>query len=879
MSEAQLPPVTKPAQAASHDHSDPLLGALLWLCRHHGQERSAVSLLGSAGVTLPLAPPQAVHLMREAGFNAAIIKREPERILGLLFPLVLLLKQGDVCIVTRRLERKSRRETEQYEVIMPGEEHAVRASVEDLKREYSGYALVVSPAVNESQPEAGVPVDPSRHWLWGTLRRFIPYYRSAMLAALLSNVLMLVVGLFSSVVFDRVIPHKAMVTLWSLAAGTSVAILFDLLARQLRSHLIDQAGKKADLMLGNILFKQALSIRLEHKPASSGGFAHELAQIEIVRDFSTSATLSAVSDLPFVLLFIAMTFAVAGPLGWVLVVTAPLVLGLSWLAQSVLARAMSSNLKQTTHLQGVMVEAVEGLEDVRAAGAQAHFLQRYEESNAAAAASALKTRAISSWVNNFAGVAQQLVTVVMLVWGVHLVHEGVISGGSLISAVMFAGRAIAPLTSVVGLATRYQGAKAALRMLNRIMSLPTDRQLDRKYLPRTKVRGQVALREVCFSYPPQGSEHTPTVLKDVNLNIMPGQRVAILGKMGSGKSTILRMMGGLYQPTEGMVEIDGIDLRQIDPIDFRSHVGFVAQEPRLFAGSLRDNILMGRAHADVRALMPIMQLTGLDKVASSHPMGLDMPVGEMGCLLSGGQRQLVALARCLITRPQVLLLDEPTSAMDAQAEASFVKHLKTVADNKTLVVVTHRPAILEVVDLIAVVEAGRVIAFGPKGQVMAALAGGGKPGMPPGAGPGQMAPPGAASTPQAAVPQRPAAGPLPVMNEPVRAGLATGLQPAPAAAATVAAAAAGSAMPFAAPPVVSAQPPAPQAVPVPTSPAPVPAPAPTPAPTPAPVAAAPAVPAQPLEPSVATPYVPPPDNRVLPDDIPDLSMPPVEVPD
>jgi len=661
------------------------------------------------------------------------------------------------------------------------------------------------------------------------------------------------------------------VTLWSLAAGTSVAIFFDLLARQLRSHLIDQAGKKADLMLGNILFKQALSIRLEHKPASSGGFAHELAQIEIVRDFSTSATLSAVSDLPFVLLFIAMTFAVAGPLGWVLVITAPLVLGLSWLAQSVLGRAMSANLKQTTHLQGVMVEAVEGLEDVRAAGAQAHFLQRYEESNAAAAASALKTRAISSWVNNFAGVAQQLVTVVMLVWGVHLVHDGVISGGSLISAVMYAGRAIAPLTSVVGLATRYQGAKAALRMLNRIMSLPTDRQAERKYLPRTKVRGQVALREVSFSYPPQGSEHTPTVLKDVNLNIMPGQRVAILGKMGSGKSTILRMLGGLYQPTEGMVEIDGIDLRQIDPIDFRSHVGFVAQEPRLFAGSLRDNILMGRAHADVRALMPIMQLTGLDKVASSHPMGLDMPVGEMGCLLSGGQRQLVALARCLITRPQVLLLDEPTSAMDAQAEASFVKHLKTVADNKTLVVVTHRPAILEVVDLIAVVEAGRVIAFGPKGQVMAALAGG-RPGMPAGAGPGQMAPPGSPSNPQAAVPHRPAAGPLPVVNEPVRAGLATGLAPAQAAAqalaqmpppSTASAAVSPSPAPVAAapsvaapPPVAAAQAPAAQAVPVP-----------------------PAVPAPPMEPTVATPYVPPPDTRVLPDGIPDLSMPPVEVPD
>jgi ATP-binding cassette subfamily C protein LapB len=457
---------------------------------------------------------------------------------------------------------------------------------------------------------------------------------------------------------------------------------------------------------------------------------------------------------------------------------------------------MSSNLKQHAHLQGVMVEAVEGLEDIRAAGAQGHFLQRYEESNAASAMTALRSRALSSWVNNFAMVSQQLVTVIMLVWGVHLVHDGQITGGALIGAVMFAGRAIAPLTSVVGLATRYQGAKAALRMLNRIMSLPTDRQVDRKYLPRTAVKGQLALREVSFSYPNSGAEHSPAVLKDVNLNIMPGQRVAILGKMGSGKSTILRMLAGLYQPTEGMVEIDGIDLRQIDPIDFRSHVGFVSQEPRLFAGSLRDNILLGRAHADVRALVPILQLTGLDKVAAAHPMGLDMPVGEQGCLLSGGQRQLVALARCLITRPQVLLLDEPTSAMDAQAEAAFVKHLKTVAHEKTLVVVTHRPAILDVVDLVAVVEAGRLIAFGPKAQVMAALA-------------------GARPAPVPAVPPSLPGSPMPAQGAaPVAPG--------------------GTPM---APAHVQAQPPV-----------------------------------APPTPSVAAPYTPPPEQRLLGDGIPDLSM-------
>ncbi len=833
MSDEQLNAPPSAAPVAPVEPGDPLLGALLWLCRHHGQERSAVSLLALTSATLPLAPPQAVHLMREAGFNAAIIKREPERILGLLFPLVLLLKTGDVCIVTRRLESRRRRDGERYEVVMPGDAHTVEASLADLKAEYSGYALVVTPKVQEPEHDDDLPVDTDKHWLWGTLKRFAPYYRSAMLAALLSNVLMLVIGLFSSVVFDRVIPHKALVTLWSLALGVGVAIVFDLLARQLRSHLIDQAGKKADLLLGNILFRQALSIRMEHRPPSSGGFAHELAQIEVIRDFSTSATMSAVSDLPFVFLFIAMTFVVAGPLGWVLVFAVPVVLGLSWAAQKVLARLTNANLKQNTHLQGVLVEAMEGLEDIRAAGAQAHFLQRYEESNAAQAASSLRTRALSSWVNNFAGVAQQLVTVIMLVWGVHLIHDGLISGGALIGAVMFAGRAVAPLSSVVSLATRYQGAKAALRMLDRIMKLPLDRQPDRKYLPRPRIRGQLALREVSFSYPNQGAEHSPTVLKDINLVIQPGQRVAVLGKMGSGKSTILRMLGGLYQPTEGMVEVDGIDLRQIDPVDFRSHVGFMSQEPRLFAGTLRDNILLGRAHADVRALVPILQLTGLDKVAAAHPMGLDMPVGEGGGLLSGGQRQLVALARCLITRPQVLLLDEPTSAMDAQAEAMFVKHLKGVADGKTLVVVTHRPAILEVVDLVAVVEAGRLIAFGPKGQVMAALAGGRPPGMQTGAMP---AVPGAQPrmpepmVPQAAMPMAASHSHVPPPNLAAAAPTLTAAVPAP----TVAA------------PVASAAP-------------------------------APATPSPPAEPSVANPYVPPPDRRVLPDGVPDLSMPPSEV--
>jgi len=278
---------------------------------------------------------------------------------------------------------------------------------------------------------------------------------------------------------------------------------------------------------------------------------------------------------------------------------------------------------------------------------------------------------------------------------------------------------------------------------------------DRPYLPMPKLRGQMALREVSFAYPKGTHEHAQSVLKDLNVNILPGQRVAILGKMGSGKSTVLRLLAGLYQPTDGMVEVDGLDLRQVDPTDYRAHVGFVAQEPRLFTGTLRDNILLGRAHADPRLLASVLQMTGLDKVVANHPMGLDMQVGEGGCMLSGGQRQLVALARCLITKPSVLLMDEPTSAMDAQAEVDFVRRLAGILPKRTLVVVTHRPALLDLVDHVIVVDGGRVVASGPKAQVMAALSG--RQPVSPVASPQGGAPAGVAPAAAAVSPDAPAA--------------------------------------------------------------------------------------------------------------------------
>jgi len=703
---------------------DPLVEAMLWLCQHHGVERSRDSLLNGRSLQQALTANQAVSILKAAGFNATVVRRPPGKILTLLFPVVLLLKNGDACIVTRRIRGRSRSEGTQYEVIMPGaDDQALLATEDELLPEYSGYALLASPTqgARHALPKSSREDEP--HWLWHNVRRYMPYYRASMLAALLSNVLMLMTGLFTSVVYDKVIPNNAMTTLWSLAIGAFLAIAFDLASKQLRSHLIDMAGRKSDLVLGNLIFRQALAIRLEHRPDSAGSFAHRLSQIEVVREFMTSASAATITDLPFIALFVFMTWVTAGQLALVLVVAVPLVLGMTWAIQKVLRKVMKANMSQHADLHGLLVEAVEGLEDLRAAGAQGHFLTRYEDSNAAAADSSLRARAVGALTNNMSMVLQQLVTVLMLVWGAHLIQDKVLTSGALIGAVMFATRALAPLNNVVTLATRYQGAKAALQSLDELMAKPTEHEPGKKYVSPSKVAGQLGLNEVQFAYPKGDREHAPTVLKGVNLRIQPGERVAILGKIGSGKSTILRMLGGLYQPTDGFVELDGLDLRQIDMADFRRHVGFVSQEPRLFQGTLRENVLLGRAHADPQHYVEVAKLTGLDRIAAAHPMGHDMPVGQAGSLLSGGQRQLVALARCLVTQPQILLLDEPTSSMDAQAESSFIQHLKTAVGQRTLVVVTHRPALLDVVDRIVVVEGGRILADGPKAQVLAALAG------------------------------------------------------------------------------------------------------------------------------------------------------------
>ena len=705
---------------------DALAQALVWLTRFHGQDRTVSSLFEGQHIEGAVGPDQALRALRDAGWNAALVQRAIGDFHALLLPVVLLLKSGDAALLVSRTPQATGPAL--CTVVMPGPTpQELTATEAELAAEYAGIGLVATPrpvaAARTANPNPGESADPAGHWLWGTLKRFVPYYRSALLAALLSNTLMLVTGTVTSVIYDKVIPHQAFVTLWALAAAGGLALLFDLAARQLRAYLIDLAGKKADLLIGTQLFRQSLGVRMENRPESAGAYSHIVGQVELVREFLGSATLSAISDLPFIFIFIAMTFVIGGPLGWVLVFAVPTIMGAAVLIQGAMRRATSANMQQQADLHGLLVEAVEGIEDIKATGAQGRFLHHYEQSSAAAVSSQLRARRLTSLTMNLSMMSQQLVTLVMLVWGVYLIQSKEVTAGALMGAVMFGMRAIAPLTSIVMLATRYQSARVAMLALDKVMAQPTEREPGRRYIPLREMSGRIGLADVSFSYPDSGGHESPRVLKNVTLRFEPGERVAILGRIGSGKSTILRIVAGLYRPGEGMVDVDGLDLRQLDPGDFRASVAYVPQDSRLFNGTLRDNVLLGRPGANPMRLAAVAKLTGLARVAENHPLGWDLPVGESGSLLSGGQRQLVALTRSLITDPKILLMDEPTSSMDAQSELAFLRQLKEAANGCTLVMVTHRPAVLELVSRIIVVDAGKVVMDGPKAQVLAALSG------------------------------------------------------------------------------------------------------------------------------------------------------------
>lgn len=572
---------------------------------------------------------------------------------------------------------------------------------------YSGYAVLMRAAHRLDA------VDAARqrgHWFWSTLAQSRWLYVQVALAAVVANILGLATSIFTMVVYDRVLPNEAVESLIALTIGVGIALFFDFLIKSLRAGFVDRAGQRADVVMGRMIFDHLLDMQMRAKKGSTGALSSTLREFESLRDFFTSATLVVVVDLPFVLLFISVIYLIGGSLALVPALCVPIVLLVGIGVQPMLSRLSENSFKDGQSKQSVLVETLSGLETIKAVGASRQMRARWEEAVERQADHGVRSRAISQFALNLTGFVQQGAQVMIVFYGVFLIMAGQASMGALIASVMLTGRCLAPLAQIAQTLTRLNQARTSYKSLNALMKSESERPVGQSWLSRPHLDGDITFDDVHFAYP----DALVDTLKGLSFHIKKGERVAILGKIGCGKSTIARLMLGLYQPKAGSVLIDGTDIRQIDPGDLRRNIGSVLQDVWLFSGTIRDNISIGTMRPNDSDILEAAKIAGVHTFAANHPSGYDMVLAERGEGLSGGQRQAITLARALMGRPPILLMDEPTSSMDVQNEAEVIARLKADIKDRTFVVITHRTSILELVDRVIVVDQGKVVADGPK---------------------------------------------------------------------------------------------------------------------------------------------------------------------
>ena len=695
-------------------HLDPLLDCLFALARSYDINATRESLV--AGIPLQnnrLSPSMFSRSARRIGLSSRVVRQPLEKLREALLPAVLLLKGDEACIL-----RGINQETGLARISFPElAESEVEMPIPELAENYAGVAIFVRPRFRYERRAPELGTIRSRHWFWQTVYGGLPLYRDAMLAALLINIFALVIPLVSMNVYDRVVPNMATDTLWVLAIGALLVLVFDFLLKMARSYLIDQASKRVDVTLSTLIMERVLGIRMEARPASVGAFSANLRAFETIRDFIASASVTALIDLPFVLIFLLVVLWISPVLGIPMLIGAVVMVVFALLIQEKMQELAEATLRAAAQRNAQLVENLAGLETIKILAAEGQKQGHWEQATLFLAQVGARLKLLASSANHFAGFVQQVVSISMLVLGVYEIMAGNTSQGGVIAAVMLSGRAMAPMGQVVGLLTQYHNAKTSLSSLDGFMKMPVEREHEENFFHRTSFRGGIEFHNVSFTYP----DNPLIALRNVSFKIKAGERVAIIGRVGSGKSTIQKLILGLFQPTEGSVRIDGIDINQIDPAELRRHVGYVQQDSVLFYGTLRQNITMGAAFAHDASVAAAAELAGLSDFINSHPQGFDMIIGERGESLSGGQRKAVTIARALLNAPPILLLDEPTSNMDNTTETQIKQTLANVMQGKTMVLITHHTALLELVDRMIVIDNGTVVADGPKEAVVEAL--------------------------------------------------------------------------------------------------------------------------------------------------------------
>ncbi len=588
-------------------------------------------------------------------------------------------------------------------------------SQRELCERHLGQALVIpyaEPSVSRDTDEKSG----FSSWLFSGIKALRYVYRDVLLASLLINVFVLASPLFLMNVYDRVVPNQAVETLWVLAIGVAVVFLFDVLIRSLRHFFLERAGVRLDLGLSARLFQHALNLRAEHFPRSVGAFASYFRDFDSIRQFLTAGTITLLVDLPFALLFFIIIFSLGGLIALPVVIAGVLMLLLGFLFHFPLKRAIEAAQQSAARKQAILVESLTELETIKVFNAEQRAQRFWEMSVQKLADSALSTRTLADRLTLSSQFVMQLTVVTVVVVGVYQIADQSMSMGALIACVLLAGRALAPLAQIASLCSQYYQAKTALRSLNALTHLDVEQGRGRPYLEHGEIKGTIEFSDASFEY-----EASHPVLNKLSLRIEAGEKVALLGRVGSGKSSLLKLLLGLGHASQGLVTLDGLDIRHINPADVRQAVGYVPQDIELVSGTLRDNVALKHPRASDAEIFEALKRAGMDEFVNNHALGLDLPIYEQGRGLSGGQRQGVAIARALLGEPRILLFDELTSAMDNQTEARVIANLSALPYSHTLLLSTHRASLLKLVDRIVVLEKGRVVADGPKEQVLDAL--------------------------------------------------------------------------------------------------------------------------------------------------------------
>lgn len=692
----------------------PLYHCLALLLKHYNKAKALeVILAGLPIVDQRISLKVFVQAAKRAGINAELKKIGLRKLIREKLPAVVMLVDEKALFATEYASQ--RQEVHVYSA----DGHASESfmPIEQLKSHYLGYAVIISSVDDEIIEKNIVTEQKSRNWFWSVISRSWRTYRDVLLSSFMINVFALASPLFIMNVYDRVVPNYALETLWVLVSGVLIIFAFDLILRVLRGFFIDIAGRRVDVELSSLLYEHVLGIRMAVRPNSVGAFANNVDEFESIRNFITSATVTTFIDLPFVVLFLLVIWFVGGSLVLVPLLAIPFILIYALFMQPLIKGAVKRVMQGSAQKNATLVESLVGIETIKLLVAESQLQHRWEQMVGYISRWAVRSRLLSASVVNAAIFIQQMTTVAVVAYGVYLIAGGNLSLGGLIAAVILTSRVLAPMAQVANLTTHYHQVTTALNTINAIMNLPSERLESKEYLTRPTIRGEIEFDKVSFSYPEQPSP----ALNNVSMKISVGGHVGIIGRTGSGKSTLGKLIAGLFQENSGFVRVDGLDVRHIDPYILRSNIGYVTQDVMLFNGTMRENIVFGRHSVTDELLIRAAEISGAMTTIKKHPDGFDMHIGERGMGLSGGQRQAVAIARAILHDPPIIILDEPTTSMDNDTELKLKENMVTYLQGKTLILITHKSSMLDLVDRLLVLEEGRIIADGDKAEVIKAL--------------------------------------------------------------------------------------------------------------------------------------------------------------